>query len=154
MSKLSHWYVNASETKRNLFWLGCLCLLGFVLLSAFFFLGNPGVPLGYLAGSLVGIGCYLLIVYGANNLVSEGEGAKVKGVALTILLSALRFLLLLGLLALSALATFRYRNNLLNFWAVGGGYLPMVGVVALGAILSDRRKKKRPSNEPKQEEKP
>ena len=142
MSKLSTWYISASETKRNVFVLFCVAIVGFASLCLFFLLGNPGIPLGWLLGSLVGMLCYLSNVFGAKNLTGDAANPKGKGVAITVGLFFLRFALIIGALVLSAMCTFKWKNSMLSIWSVGAGYFPMVIVLAIGAIASDRRYKK------------
>jgi len=142
--KLVEWYNKTSDTKKNLFLLGIVTLCGFAVTSIFFFLNNPGVPLGWLFGSIIELICYLSIVKGTAFMLDLNSLDRKKGY-LAPLFMFMRLALYAGGLILAAFATFRWgsmSSSYLNFFAVFAGYMPMV--VLLLIVTFGRLKKSAP----------
>ena len=55
--------------KITLIALGTVYLVGIASFACFFFLDNPGYPLGWILGGGLSIACYLSIVYGSNAIL-------------------------------------------------------------------------------------
>lgn len=121
-----------------------IALLGFLATSVFFFLSNPGVPLGWLFGSAIEIVCYITIVKGTSFLLDPNKLNRKRGL-IAPLFMLLRLALYAGGLVLAAFATFRWgsmSSSYLNFWAVFAAYMPMV--VLLLFVTFYRLKKQSP----------
>ena len=88
------------------------------------FLGNPGVPLGWLLGIAVAIFTYWSIVVTSSALLKPGE-QKAGKMVLSVVFVVLRFLLLVAAVVVAALLTYIYEWPYLNVWGVIGGYLPL-----------------------------
>lgn len=117
------------KIRKSEYWMTGLCiasigLVGFLALSCFFFLGNPGVPLGWLLGIAVAIFTYWSIVATSSALLKPGE-QKAGKMALSVVFVVLRFLLLVAAVVVAALLTYICEWPYLNVWGVIGGYLPL-----------------------------
>lgn len=150
--RLVDWYNKRSEEGRNIFLLVLIAIAGFAATFIFFFLNNPGVPLGFLFGSLIEIIAYITIVKSAKFML-DPNGLSRKKALLAPLFMVMRFLLYAGGLVLGAFATYRWGSmscSYLNFWAVFAGYMPMVVILLFTTLY---RLKRAPSNPaPKQDE--
>ena len=149
--RLSQWFSKASEAKQNTFILGVVALVGFVCLSVFFFLNNPGVPLGWLLGSVIEIVAYITIVKGASFLLDPSSLNRNKGY-LAPLFMFVRLGLYTGGLVLAAFASFSWgslESSYLNFFAVFAAYMPMVVVLIFTTVY---RLKKSQASAPKKDE--
>ena len=102
--------------------------------------GHIGVALGFLAGSIVQIACYLTVLYGAS-LIS-GEGVKRKGVAIVLIFTFGRFLLYGGLLVLAAFCTYRWNFPYLNLWGTFAGYMPLYIIIFVHSLIRRHDEKK------------
>ena len=142
--KLTEWYNKTSDTKKNLFLLGLITFAGFAATFIFFFNNNPGVPLGWLLGSIIELICYLSIVKGTAFMLDPSSLDRKKGY-LAPLFMFMRLGLYAGGLILAGFATFRWgsmSSSYLNFFAVFAGYMPMV--VLLLIVTFGRLKKAKP----------
>ena len=125
--KVTDWYNNASEPKKNIFLLGIVTAIGFAATFIFFFMNNPGVPLGWLFGSAIEIVCYITIVKGTTFLLDPNKLNRKRGF-LAPLFMVLRLALYAGGLVLGAFCTYKWGTmacSYLNFWAVFAGYMPL-----------------------------
>ena len=129
------------ESKLNLFLLSCIALGVFILTIPFFFLGFPGIPLGWLLGSAIEIFNYATIVLGAKLIISPQVDKPIKGAIYMIFTTLLRIAFWVGGLALAGYITFRLESQWLNFWATFAGYVPLTGVVVVSMILKNKKKK-------------
>lgn len=83
--------------------------------------------------------CLLTIYYSTFSVLIDPD--KTKGVALTILFSAVRLGLIVGMLIVSAMYTFLFgRPNLLYFWTTVGGILPLPVVLGITTLIINREK--------------
>jgi len=138
-----------SESKRNSLILGIVALAVFLGLSVFFFFDKPGIPLGWLAGSVIAIVAYLTIVLSSYFLIdSQNQASRIGYV---ILFNVVRLLLYGGILTLSALCTFYWKNKWLNFWSTFAGVIPMPIILAI-ISLSNKIKTIKDKAEEKKDE--
>jgi len=144
---MAKFYAKLSETGKNVFILVAITVIVFVLLSPFFLLGNVGIPLGWLLGSATEIVCYLTIVFGAGLLTSSVGKKSSVAAGLAVLFNSLRLVFYAGGLVLGGLCTYKWQNNLLNVWTVFAGYLPLLFVLAITALVKAQKEKKHPSSE-------
>ena len=129
-----------SESTRTALLILLLVGVGFLALVCFFFLGNPGVPLGFLGGGAVGLLTYLSIVYSSSTILS-GDSKPGK-VALSILMMLFRFIILVAVVAVAGVVTYMLESPWFNVWTVIGGYFPFPISVYVGSILTKRRAKR------------
>ena len=141
--KFVDWYNKKSEMVRNIILLVMIALLGFLVTSIFFFMNNPGVPLGWLFGSAIEIIAYFTIAKGAAFMLDPNHLNRKRGL-MAPLFMILRFALYAGGLVLAAFATYRWGSpscSYLNVWAVFVSYLPL-HVVLLFATFFRLKKEK------------
>lgn len=113
---MKKWFSELSNTYKTSLISGIVILIGFLGLTFGYFIGRPDLPNGFLAGGLIGAPMYFLL-----GLVNKKEEAKQKPI-LSIVIIIVRFLLLAGLLTLSALLQFKYQYKILNTFLVLAGY--------------------------------
>ena len=126
MGKFSNSYKTWKDGTKNLFLLAMIALLGFLALLFGFFIGNPGLRLGWLLGSAIEIFAYVTIDRGSSFLLSPVADPK-KG-ALGAFFGIFRMALYAAGLVLGGFATYRWgsmASSYCNVWTVFSGYLPM-----------------------------
>lgn len=131
MGKFAKSYKTWKDGTKNLFLLAAIALIGFLALLFGFFIGNPGLPLGWLLGSAIEIFAYFTIDRGSSFLLSSDADPK-KG-ALGAFFGVFRMALYAAGLVLGGFATYRWgsmASSYCNVWTVFAGYLPM-GVVLI-----------------------
>jgi hypothetical protein len=139
---MARFYAKLSETGKNVFILTTIAIIGFVLLTPFFLLGNAGLPLGWLLGSTIEVLCYLSIVFGSGLLTNTGGKKGAVAAGLAVLFYSLRLICYAGGLVLGGLCTFKWKNDLLSVWTVFAGYLPLLFVLAVSAFVKSKKEKK------------
>lgn len=131
---------------KNVFLLLIIALIGFAATFVFFFLNNPGVPLGWLLGSLIEIAGYLSIVKGTSFLLDPNHLNRKRSL-LAPLFMILRVLVYGGGLVLAALSTFRWgsiSSCYLHLFSLVAAYLPVYVLLLFTTIY---RLKKEPKKE-------
>lgn len=141
---LAERFNNWDEFRKNVFVLSAFAILVTALLLPFCFFNLPGVPFGFLVGSIVSLIAYLTIVKGSSLLLSGNGGAASAG--LTVLFVTLRLALYGGILVLAAFCTFRWNFAWLNFWGVFAGIVPMPILISVMEYLKRRKATKEPSS--------
>lgn len=129
------------EEKITMIALTSVYLVGIAAFACFFFLGNPGLPLGWIFGGGLMLLAYLSIVF-SSKAILNGTTGKGVGASFAVLFSLLRIVLLAGGLFLSAYYTYKLQSNWLNVWTVFGGYLPLGIVVGITGIINAKKSKK------------
>ncbi len=140
--RLIQWYKNQDENRRNILLLTSLALIVFLCLVPFFFFSQPGVPLGWLLGSVIEIAAYASIAFGASVMFDQDNPNKTRGF-LSIAFGSVRLLVYGAGLVAGALLTFKYNEPViwLNFWTVFAGYMPMNIVLLVVSYRRVKRKK-------------
>jgi hypothetical protein len=137
--KLSEKFVNWEEWKRNVFILSIFAVVVTIALLPFALLGNPGIAVGFLLGSVISVLAYLSIVYSSFAILRKDNDGK--GMGLSVFFSFARMGLYAIGLVLGALATFVFKNAWLNFWAIFAAYMPMPALIAVLHIIGLGKKK-------------
>ena len=137
--KLSEKFVNWEDWKRNVFILSIFAVVVTIALFPFALLGNPGIAVGFLLGSVISVLAYLSIVYSSFAILRKDNDGK--GMGLSVFFSFARMGLYAIGLVLGALATFVFKNAWLNFWAIFAGYLPMPALIAVLHLIGLGKKK-------------
>ncbi|HAS56774.1 MAG TPA: hypothetical protein DCR94_06060 [Firmicutes bacterium] len=132
---------NMKEEKITLIALVGVYLVGVASFVCFFFLGNPGLPLGWIFGGALMILAYLSIVFSSKAILNGATGKGV-GTSFAVMFSLLRIILLAGGLFLSGFYTYKLQSNWLNVWTVFGGYLPLGIVTGITGFINSRKNKK------------
>lgn len=135
-------YLKWSEEKRNFFLLGCVCLLGCLVLSFGFFVDNPGLVIGWILGSAISAFCYLTIVWGARFLLSGDEHQNKFGY-LGAAFGIFRLAFYAGGLVLGGFATYVWGSSAhgyCNLWTVFAGYMPLFAILIITNLASLRQK--------------
>ena len=149
MGKHADWYLKRSEEGKNFFILAAIAVLGLLVFVFGFFIDQPGLPLGWLLGSVIELFGYVTIVKGASFLLGTGNSKKGYLMAL---FSALRLLLYASGLLLAALCTYYWKNNILNLWTVFGAYVPMAPVVLITQFAKIKKNAAKPAEPENKEE--
>lgn len=143
------------EKKENKFdlWTNIMILLiidALVSIGLLFysFKGYAGFLYGWILGCGVEMVCLLTITFSSFAILVKAN--RNKGVALTIVFSTLRLLLIAGALILSAYYTYKLgRRDLLFFWTTVAGMLPLPFVLGITTLIarhtvnSERRRRRR-----------
>lgn len=115
-------------------------LVGIASFACFFFLDNPGYPLGWILGGGLSILSYISIVYGSNAILL-GTQSKKSGSAFVVLFSLVRIFFFAASLFLAGFYTYKLNSNWLNLWTTFGGYLPLGVVTGVTGIISAKKAK-------------
>lgn len=156
MKSLAKAYSSWSDERKNFMILVIIALVGFAVFCFGFFMNNPGLPLGWLLGSVIELICYVTIVKGSS-FILDGSGDSKRGL-LGAAFGTLRLVLYAAGLVVGGFCTYSWgtvSNGYCNIWTVFGAYLPVLFVVIFATLL--RNKKSEPennaSNENKEEKK-
>ena len=138
-------YLNWSQEGKTMFWLLVVDLAVFLALVPFFLLSNIGLPLGWLLGAVVVAICYLSVIKGTGFILQQASDAngRNKGMAMTMVFSLLRLLLIVGALVFAAFMTFKVEGGYVNFFTCAAAYIPLILVIIVFNLT--RRKKKKPT---------
>ncbi len=126
------WFVKLSNSFKVTIISGFLTVIAFLGMVFGYFINQPGLPNGVLAGGLLGTLSYLLM-----GLVEKRDENRNSAV-LTIIVTILRFILIGALLIVAALLEYKFNNKMLNVFAVLGGYLISL-IVYLVVILLEKK---------------
>ena len=126
------WFVKLSNSFKVTIISGFITVIAFLGMVFGYFINQPGLPNGVLAGGLLGTLSYLLM-----GLVEKRDENRNSAV-LTILVTILRFILIGALLIVAALLEYKFNNKMLNVFAVLGGYLISL-IVYLVVILLEKK---------------
>lgn len=132
------------EYRKNLFILSAFGIFVTILLLPFCFFSLPGVPFGFLLGSIVSLIAYITIVKGSSLLLTGNGGAATTG--LTFVFVILRFALYGGVLVLAAFCTYRWNFAWLNFWGVFSGIIPMPALISIMELIKRHKAKGAPTS--------
>lgn len=124
--------------KITLIALGTVYLVGIASFACFFFLDNPGYPLGWILGGGLSIVCYISIVYGSNAILLGTQNKKF-GTSFIVLFGLLRLILLGGALLLAGYYTYKLNSNWLNLWTTFGGMIPLGVVTGVTGLLANKK---------------
>ena len=128
------------DSHLSLVLLSAVAIVVFVLSVPLFFLGFPGIPLGWLLGSGIEILNYWTMIRGAKIILTPENAKPVRGAVFMIITTLMRVALWVGGLALAGFYTFRLESNWLNFWSTFAGYVPMTIVVVVSMIRKNKKK--------------
>ena len=126
------WFVKLSNSFKVTIISGFLTVIAFLGMVFGYFINQPGLPNGVLAGGFLGTLSYLLM-----GLVEKRDENRNSAV-LTIIVTILRFILIGALLIVAALLEYKFNNKMLNVLAVLGGYLISL-IVYLVVILLEKK---------------
>ena len=138
--KLKERLSKLDDSHLSLVLLSAVAVVVLILLVPMFFLGFPGIPLGWILGSGIEILNYSTMITGAKVILTPENAKPVRGAIFMILTTLLRVGLWVGGLALAGYYTFRLESNWLNFWSTFAGYVPMTVVVAVSMIRKNKKK--------------
>lgn len=97
-----------------------------------YFINQPDLPNGMLAGGLLGCLSYLLIG------IAEKHDDKKRLPILTIIVTAIRFILIAALVVVSALLQFKLGYKVMNVFTVIGGYIITLIVYITTSIIEKK----------------
>ncbi len=156
------WYLKLDSNHKVLFVLSFLGAVVFFAMCPLFFLRGENnyplgaVPVGWLLGSLISIVSFYSITK-MSEALTKMQGGTLTSAPLSLLGSAIRFLLYAAGLVVSAISTFRPEwfggFNYINFFSLAGALLPMLVIVLVVHFRDIKRVSSNPSTSVKEEKK-
>ena len=110
------WFKSLSSPFKTAIISLLVIIVAFLGLIFGYFIDQPGLPNGMLAGGLLGSLSYLFIG------IAENHDDKKRLPILTIIITVLRFILIAALVVVSALLQFKLGYKVMNVFTVLGGY--------------------------------
>lgn len=110
------WFNKLSSSFKTAILSSIVIIVVFLGLIFGYFINQPDLPNGILAGGLLGSISYLLI--GIAERIDEKKRLPIWTIVFTII----RFLLIAGLVVISALLQFKFGYKVMNVFTVLGGY--------------------------------
>ena len=110
------WFNKLSSSFKTAILSSIVIVVVFLGLIFGYFINQPDLPNGILAGGLLGSISYLLI--GIAERIDEKKRLPIWTIVFTII----RFLLIAGLVVISALLQFKFGYKVMNVFTVLGGY--------------------------------
>lgn len=129
---MKKFYHSLKEMQRYIFWIAFLEILAVLLSSFCFFIGYPGIPLGFLLGGMISVINFLLIIKQSEACLSS---RKPKGLAFGFY--TLRYFLYGAGIAL-ALTLDHFHLPYLSWFTVLGAYmLQKIAIIVYGLKKGD-----------------
>ena len=112
-----NWFIKLSNSFKVALISALITVIAFLVMVFGYFIDQPDLPNGVLAGGLLGSITYLILG------MVERFDEKRKVLVLTIVLTIVRFLLIGALLLVAALLQYQYELKVMNVFTVLGGYI-------------------------------
>lgn len=112
-----NWFIKLSSSFKVAIISALLTVIAFLALMFGYFVNQPDLPNGVLAGGALGSLTYLLL-----GIVARFDDDR-KLPILTIVVTVVRFILIAALLLVAALLQYQYEYKVMNVFAVLGGYI-------------------------------
>ena len=126
------WFNKLSSSFKTAILSSIVIIVIFLGLIFGYFINQPDLPNGILAGGLLGSISYLLI--GIADIIDEKKHLPIWTIVFTII----RFLLIAGLVVISALLQFKFGYKVMNVFTVLGGYFITL-IVYIVISLKEKR---------------
>lgn len=137
-----NFYVKLNRDKKAFFWLVVLAVVVYLALMPLYFFGlekGYQYPNGWLFGSLIELFAYFTLIKTTNAVTKDPVNKKLS---LIVLMSLLRPLLYVVVLAISGICTFKSEwfggFDMFSFWTSFAALLPMPVVVLVTHFISAR----------------
>ena len=126
------WFNKLSSSFKTAVLSLCVTVIAFLGMIFGYFINQPDLPNGILAGGLLGSLSYLLI--GIAERIDEKKCLPIWVIIFTII----RFLLIATLVVVSALLQFKFGYRVMNVFTVLGGYLITLIIYIVICLLEKR----------------
>ena len=127
-----NWFIKLSDSYKVAIISCFITIIAFLALVFGYFINQPDLPNGVLAGGFLGSLTYLLLG------IAEKFDKDNRIPILTILITIIRFILIGALLLVAALLQFKYEYKAMNVFTVLGGYV--ISLLVFIVILLKERK--------------
>jgi hypothetical protein len=142
------WYNKLKSEQKDLFIIVLIALVVFLCLLPLYLIKQGAWPNGWLLGSAVAVVGYVTLVKTLSKFGADSQ--KASSVGLTILFSALRYVLYAAALAVSAVCTFRPDwfggFNGFQFFATALALIPTWGVLLVANFVRAKKEEKSSGN--------
>ena len=114
---MKKWFAELSSAYKTALVSLIVVLIGFLGLAFGYFINQPDLPNGFIVGGLIGILSYYFMG------LTEARDLRNEKPILSIIITIIRFLVIGGVVVVSALLQFKYQYKVLNTFLVIGGYI-------------------------------
>ena len=129
---MKKWFSELSSTYKTAFISLIIVVVGFLGLVFGYFVNQPDLPNGFLAGGLIGVLSYYFMG------LTEARDLRNEKPVLSIVITIIRFLVIGGVVVLSALLQFKFQYKVLNTFLILGGYV--VSLITFVIVLLVEKK--------------